>query len=43
LVANSVPGLLSLLQTEWDSSMLEIFNLRKSLDDTRKELAHALY
>lgn len=23
--------------------MLEIYNLRKSLDDTRKELAHALY
>ena len=23
--------------------MLEIFNLRKSLQDTRKELAHAMY
>lgn len=43
LVANSVPNLLQLLATEWDSTMLEIFNLRKSLNDTRKELAQALY
>ena len=43
LVANSVPGILQMLQTEWDAVMLDVFNLRKSLEDTRKELAHALY
>jgi pre-mRNA-processing factor 19 len=43
LIANSVPGMLSMLQTEWDAVMLDIFNLRKALDDSRKELAHALY
>ena len=39
----STPNLIELLKTEWDASMLEIFNLRKSLQDTRQELAHALY
>ena len=43
LVANSVPSILTMLQTEWDAVMLDVFTLRKSLTDTRKELAHALY
>jgi len=43
LATNSVPGLLQAVAGEWDSVMLEVFQLRKSLDDTRKELSHALY
>lgn len=31
------------MQTEWDCAMLEIYNMRKDLSDTKKELAHALY
>lgn len=40
---NSVPSLLSALQNEWDSVALELFQLRKQLDDSRKELSTALY
>ena len=43
LVANSVPGVLQMLQMEWDTAMLDVYNLRKALGDSRKELAHALY
>jgi pre-mRNA-processing factor 19 len=43
LAANNIPGILQLLQSEWDALMLEVFNLRQNLDSTRKELAHALY
>jgi len=43
LVANNIPSILQLLQGEWDSTMLEVFTLRKNLDETRKELSHALY
>ena len=43
LVANNVPSILQLFQSEWDSVMLEVYNLRKSLDQTRKELSQALY
>ena len=43
LATNSVPGLLQTVAAEWDAVMLEVFQLRKSLDDTRKELSHALY
>ena len=43
LVANTVPSILSMLQTEWDAVMLDTFELRKNLSETRKELAHALY
>lgn len=43
LVANSIPGVLQLFQTEWDSLMLEVYQLRKNNDQTRKELSQALY
>ena len=43
LTTNSVPSLLQAVSSEWDSVMLEVFQLRKSLDETRKELSHALY
>ena len=38
-----MPGLLNMMSTEWDTLMLEVYTLRKNLDDTRKELSHALY
>lgn len=41
--ACSVPGLLTLLQNEWDSAVLELYQTRKSLQETRQELSHALY
>jgi pre-mRNA-processing factor 19 len=41
--AASVPVLLKALQNEWDAAALEVFNLRKQLADTRKELAQLLY
>ena len=41
--ATSLPGLLATFQNEWDSLMLETHTLKSHLDDTRKELAQALY
>lgn len=41
--AQSIPSLLSAFQNEWDSVALELFELRKQLADTKKELATALY
>mgnify|MGYP005990682249 CR=1 FL=1 len=35
--------MLSAFQTEWDATMLETFNLKKSLDVTRQQLSLALY
>ncbi|UZJ55234.1 hypothetical protein CBS101457_004554 [Exobasidium rhododendri] len=40
---SSVPSLLTSLQNEYDSVMLEMFSLRKSYDNVRQELSHALY
>ncbi|QDZ18367.1 WD repeat domain-containing protein [Chloropicon primus] len=39
----SVPGLLSLLQNEWDAVMLEAHKLRKENYSTREELSQTLY
>lgn len=39
----SVPGLLSTLQSEWDSQMLETFELRKHVEMVRNQLSHTLY
>eukprot|EP00928_Gymnodinium_smaydae_P008310 TRINITY_DN1302_c0_g2_i1.p1 TRINITY_DN1302_c0_g2~~TRINITY_DN1302_c0_g2_i1.p1 ORF type:complete len:501 (+),score=129.31 TRINITY_DN1302_c0_g2_i1:85-1587(+) len=41
--ATSIPGMLSLLQSEWDALMTETYNLKTHLDTTRKQLSHALY
>jgi len=41
--AASVPGLLSLLQNEWDDIAIGTFNLKQILDSTRRDLSQALY
>lgn len=41
--AASIPGMLSLLQSEWDALMSETYELKSHLDTTRKQLSHALY
>mmetsp|Transcript_98760 Transcript_98760/g.205862 ORF Transcript_98760/g.205862 Transcript_98760/m.205862 type:complete len:498 (+) Transcript_98760:133-1626(+) len=41
--ATSIPGMLSLLQSEWDALMTETHELKNALDTTRKQLSHALY
>jgi len=42
-VANNIPGILQMFQGEWDSLMLEVYQLRKNLEQTRRELSQALY
>lgn len=39
----SVPGVLRHLQKEWDTTMLELHQVKTELNETRKELANALY
>ena len=39
MVANNVPGILQMFQGEWDSLMLEVYQLRKNLEQTRRELS----
>lgn len=41
--ATSIPGMLSLLQNEWDALMLELHSTKTQLETTRQELGHALY
>ena len=41
--ATSVPGLLSLLQAEWDSTAVETFKLRAALEASRRETSEALF
>jgi len=41
--AASIPGMLGLMQGEWDSLITETYELKSHLDTTRKQLSHALY
>ena len=41
--ATSLPNLLQLMQSEYDALVLELFDTRKALEDTRRELSQALY
>ncbi|KAK8801928.1 hypothetical protein WA158_006323 [Blastocystis sp. Blastoise] len=43
ITATSIPGLLSLLQNEYDSVMLESFTVKKHYQELRQELSQALY
>lgn len=40
---SSMPHLLGLVGNEYSSLVLELFDTRKALEETRKELSHALY
>jgi hypothetical protein len=39
----NVPNLMNQLQSEWDSAMLQIAQLKKQLEETQQQLATALY
>lgn len=40
---NSIPSLLSLFQNEWDSIILENFQLKKKINNLEKDLANSVY
>jgi pre-mRNA-processing factor 19 len=40
---SGIPGTINDLKNEWDSMVLETFELKKHLENVRKQLAHALY
>ena len=41
--ATSLPSLLGMLQNEFDAVLLELYDTRKVLEETRRELSSALY
>lgn len=41
--ATSLPNMLGLIQKEYDALVLELFDTRKALEETRRELSQALY
>ena len=41
--ATSLPNMLGLIQTEYDALVVELFDTRKALEETRRELSQALY
>jgi len=41
--SNSIPSILNSLSSEYDALVLELFDTRKALEETRKELSLALY
>ncbi|PFH36161.1 WD domain, G-beta repeat domain containing protein [Besnoitia besnoiti] len=43
VTAASIPGLLSLFQSEWDATMTEVFTLKQHLETARQQLSQSLY
>ena len=41
--ATSLPSLLGMVQNEFDAVLLELYDTRKALEETRRELSSALY